>query len=108
MKNIAIITQFWHGAKCYLYSGMCVETGLITVTNMNKINPLCSEISQQMHKMYETVVIITQIWYREKYYFTSKSNMWYLITVPNMNKITTFFSDLSQQTLKIYEKIAIL
>ena len=53
-----------------------------------------SAISQQTHKMYEQIVIITQIWHRTKFYFTCISNEWYqalyLITVPNMNKINTF------------------
>ena len=80
------------------------------VPNMNKINPFFSEMSQQIHKMYEQVAIITEIWHRARCYFTSMSNRWYmyLITVPNLNKITTFFSDISQQTLKIYEKMAII
>ena len=34
---------------------------------MNKINPFFSDLSQQIHKMYEKVVIITQIWHRAKY-----------------------------------------
>ena len=29
---------------------------------MNKINLFFSEISQQIHKMYEQIAIITQIW----------------------------------------------
>ena len=36
----------------------------VTVLNMNKINPVFSEISQQTHKMHEKVSIITQIWHR--------------------------------------------
>ena len=48
------------------------------------------------------VAIITQIWHRAKYYFTSMSNEWYLITVTNMTTITKFFSELSQQILQIY------
>ena len=68
---------------------------MITVPNMNKISPCFSEISHQIHKMYEIVTIITQVWHRAKCCFTSMSNAWYLITVPNMNKITTFNS---QQT----------
>ena len=72
---------------------------------MNKINPFCSAISQQIDKMYEKVAIITQIWHRAKHYLTSMSNAWYLIPVPNMNKIT-LSSEILQQTLKRYEKIA--
>ena len=45
-----------------------------TVPNMNKNNPCFSEMSHQIHKMYETVTIITQSWQRAKCYFT----------VPNM------------------------
>ena len=33
--------------------------------NMNKINTLFSEISQQTHKFYEEIPIITQIWHRQ-------------------------------------------
>ena len=58
--------------------------------------------------MYEQVAIITHIWHRDKYYFTSMSNTWYLITVPNMNNITTFFPKISQQRVKSYEKITIM
>ena len=58
--------------------------------------------------MYEKAAIITPIWYRTKYNFTSMSNRWYMITIPYMNNITTFCSEISQQTLKIYEKIAII
>ena len=58
--------------------------------------------------MYEKVAIISQIWNKAKYYFTSISNTWYLITVANMNNTTTLFSEISQQTLKIYEKIKII
>ena len=75
---------------------------------MSKINPLFSEISTQIHTMYEKVAIITQMWHLAKCYFASLSISWYLITVPKMNKIATFFSKISEQTLKIYEKIAII
>ena len=68
---------------------------MTTVPNMNKIKPFFSEISQQTHKMYEQVAIITQLWYRVKYYSTSIRNTWYLIIVPKLNKISTFFYDIS-------------
>ena len=76
---------------------------LITVQNMNKINPFFPEISQQRH-MYERVAIIL---HRAKCYFTSMGNAWYLITVQNRNKVATFFSKILQQTFKFYAKIAI-
>ena len=43
---------------------------------MNKINSFFSEISEQTHKMYENVAIITQIWHRAKCHCTSMSNVW--------------------------------
>ena len=79
---------------------------MVPVPKMNKI-PFLSEISQQMHKMYEHVAIIIQIWYKAKCCFTCMSNTLYLISVSNMNKITTFISELSQ-VLKIDEKITII
>ena len=44
-KNIAVITQIWNIAQCYF---KCISNTqyLITVSNMNKINPFFSEISQ--------------------------------------------------------------
>ena len=50
------ITQIWHRAKCYF---TCISHTwyLITVQNMNKINLFFSEISHQIHKMYEKVAI---------------------------------------------------
>ena len=33
-------------------------------------------------KMYEKIAIITQIWYKAKFYFTDLSGPWYLIMVP--------------------------
>ena len=47
---------------------------LITVPNMNTINPFFPRISQQIHKMFEKVAILTLIWHRVKCYFTSMSN----------------------------------
>ena len=76
---------------------------LITVATMGKLNPFFSELAQQIHKMYEQVALITQIWHSTRGYFTSMSNTWCLITVPSMNKITIFLSDISQLTLTIYE-----
>ena len=81
---------------------------MISVPNMNKINQFFYEMSQQPHKMYEKVTIITQIWHRAKCYFPGMSNTWYLVTLPNIITIITFFSEISQQTLqtlKIYKKI---
>ena len=75
---------------------------MVPVPNMNKMATF-SAISQQTHKMYEKVAVITQIWHKDKRYFTSMSNASYLVTVLNTNKITRFFSVISQQTLKIYE-----
>ena len=72
---------------------------------MNKINLFVSDISHQIHKIYETVTIITQIWHTAK---CSMSNEWYLITVPNINKITTFVCELTQQTLKMYVEKTII
>ena len=73
---------------------------------MNTIDPFFSEISQQIHKMYEKVAIIIQIWHKAKSYFTSMSNTWYPITT-NMNKITTFFFTISQNS-KFRKKLAYL
>ena len=50
MKNIAIITQIWHRAKCY-FTYIRNTWYLITVPHMNKINPFFAKISQQIHKM---------------------------------------------------------
>ena len=87
-KTIAIITQICHRSKWYF---TCTSNTLylITVPNMNKINSCFSEISHQIHKMYEKVTIITQIWHRARYCI-SMSNAWYLIIVTKMNNITTF------------------
>ena len=60
IKNIAIITQIWHEAK-YCFTCISNTWYLITVQNMNKSNVFFSEISQQAHKIYEKVAIITQI-----------------------------------------------
>ena len=49
--------------------------------------------------MYEKVAIITKIWHRAKYYFTSMSD--------DCTKYKQNYH-ISQQTLKIYEKIAII
>ena len=118
-KNIAIITDVWHGAKWY---STCIRNSwyLVTVSNLNKISPFFSDILAQIHKMYEKVTIITQMWYRGKCYFTSMSNMWYLIIVPNMSKITPIVLDcctkyeqnqslflISQQNIKFLTIIAI-
>ena len=47
-----LITQIWYTAKLAF---TCISNTwyLITVPNMNKINPFISEISQQIHKVYE-------------------------------------------------------
>ena len=77
---------------------------LLTVPNVNKINPFFSQLLQQIHKMYEKIAIITQIWHRVTWYFTSMSiDAWYLITVPNMNKITFVSGTYHNQHL-FYEK----
>ena len=51
MKNIAKITHFWHGVKCYF---TCISNTqyIILLPNMNKINTFFSEISQQTTQMY--------------------------------------------------------
>ena len=69
-------------------------------------NSFLSMISQEIHKMYEKVSTITQIWHSQMLYFTSMSNACYLIIVPNMNKITAFFE--ISQALKTFEKILII
>ena len=74
---------------------------------MNKISPFFSEISQQIHKMYEklgTIAQIAQIWQRDKCYFTSMSNTSFLISGPDMKKINTFFSEKSQHA-KLMKKL---
>ena len=75
---------------------------------MNKMNLFFSEILQQIHKMYEKVSIITSLWNRATYYFTSMSNAWYLITVPNTDKITKFFSLRYITTVKNFENMSII
>ena len=52
---------------------------------MNKINPFFFALSQQIHKMYEKVALITQIWLRAKLYFTCISNPWYPIYRKSIN-----------------------
>ena len=113
-SEISQQTQNIYETHCHNYSNLAWSLMLfymhhqylITVQNMNKINPLSSEIANK-NKMYEKVAKITQIWHRAKCYFTSMSNIWYPITLPNMTTITTSFSEISQETLKIYEKLAI-
>ena len=93
-----------HRAKYYFTSNNTWY--LITVPNMNKISPFFYEISQQIHKMYEKVAIITQIWQKAKCYFTSMSNALYLIAVTHI-----FFNHIlwDNTTLKFYrEKMAII
>ena len=76
---------------------------LITVPNMNKVNPFFSERSQQIHKMYETLATIAQVWQRAK----CMSNVLDLINVPDMKtKIHSSLRDHS--TFKIYEKMTII
>ena len=63
MKNI---TKIWHRAKWYF---TCVSNTwyINTVPNRNKIYSFFSAISH-LHKMYEKLATITQIWQRAKYY----------------------------------------
>ena len=64
---------------------------------MNKINPFFSDmhVSLQTHNIYENVTIFTQICNKDKCYFTSISNTWYMITIPNMTTNTIFFPEIS-------------
>ena len=55
-----IITQICRKAKCY-FTSISNTWYLITAPNINEINIFFSEISQQIHKMYEKLTIITQI-----------------------------------------------
>ena len=82
------ITHIWHRVKCY-FTNMRNAWYLITVPNMNNITTFFSDISQQTLniKFYEKIAIITQIWHRAKFYFTSIHGSWYMIMVPNMKKI---------------------
>ena len=100
-KNIAIITQIWYRTKWYF---TCVSNTwyLITVPNMNT-NPF-SEISQQVHKMYEKVAIITQIWHRVICYYTSMSNAWYLVTVPKYEQNHYILGDITANTQNVFLK----
>ena len=75
---------------------------LITVPNINKINLFFTPILQQIHNIYEKI-IITQIWHRAKLYYIGISNTWYPITVPNVNNINIFFSEISQQTSNLWK-----
>ena len=61
--NVAIITHIWYRAKCH-FTSISNTWYLITVLNMNKINPFFSETSQWKHKLYGNVAIITQIWHK--------------------------------------------
>ena len=55
-----------HGAK-YYFSCISITWYLITLPDMNKMNPFFSEIAQQIHKMYEKVAIINSNWaHRER------------------------------------------
>ena len=56
-------TLFWHRAKVYF---MCIIPllWLMAVPIRNKSNPFFSDISQQTHKCYEEITIITQTWHR--------------------------------------------
>ena len=85
---------------------MC-QHHMVPGTSTNNINPLFSELSQQIHTMYEKLPIITQLCHTVRSYFTSISNAWYLITVLNMNRITTFFFYISQD-LKLMKKCPLL
>ena len=85
-EKVALITQIWHRAKCYITS-MSITWYLISVQNMKTITTFFSEISWGTLNIYEKMVLITQIWHRVKFYFTCISGPWYLIMVPNMKKI---------------------
>ena len=54
---IHVITQIWHGAKCY-FTSMSNAWHLKTVLNTNKITTFFSTISQQTLKIYEKIAII--------------------------------------------------
>ena len=59
--------MYTYRAKCYFtYVSNKWYLIMITVPNMNKINPFFSETLQQIHKAYETVAKINQIWHRAK------------------------------------------
>ena len=47
---------------------------MLTVPNMNKINPFFSEISQ-LHNMHEKVVIITQIWQSQMLFYKHEQHI---------------------------------
>ena len=113
-KNIARITLFGIEPNAILYKSATHGTWLLYQIWI-KINPF-SEISRQIHKMYEKFAIITQIWQRATCYFTSMSNTSYLITTYQIWKKSPH-SSLSnnhskcmkkQQSLEIYEEIAII
>ena len=75
-KNIAIIIQIWHRAKCY-FTCMRNSWYLITAPNMNKITTFISAI--QTLKIYEKIAILAQVWHRAKFCFIRISGPWYLI-----------------------------
>ena len=72
-KNIAIIIKFDMEQNAILHHFTCISNTwyLITVPDINKINPFVSWISQQAH-MYEKVAIITQIWQSQMLFYNHK------------------------------------
>ena len=98
-----IHATFWDIAKLY-FTYIKFLLWLITVPNMNKINPFFFCDITTIIKFKKNIGIITQIWHRAKWYFTCVSNTWYLITVPNMNTSNPFFFEISQQIHKCMKR----
>ena len=76
---------------------------LITVPNMNKINPFFSEICKHI-KLKKNIAIITQIWLSQLQCYMHQQH---IVPIPNVNKINLFFSAISQIHKK-YEKMVII
>ena len=74
-SNLAQSEMQFYKHEQYIVPGNCTE--------YEQHHHISSEISQQTLKIYEQMAIITQMWYRAKFYFTCMCALWYLIMVPN-------------------------
>ena len=54
-----------------------------------------------MHKMYEKVAIITQIWNKVKCYFTNMSNAWFLVTTKYEQNHPILLCDITTNTQNV-------
>ena len=118
-KNIAINTQISHRAKLY-YTFISNTWHLITVPNMNKINPFFWERSQQTLKIYEKIAIITQfstepnsilhasarngIWLLYQIWINQPIFLWDITSnTPNVWKSDHIYSNLAQSNILLYK-----